>query len=162
MDQFVTLTPNSKQVYPGCPVFVSLSNNTAGGQRISVNAQITLGDLGLGAGVGVAKPDFSDSQNQINAVTANPALSAQQKSAAISEILQAFDAKNAEFKEVAGGDINDQVAVALIPWLVANHGFSTSDVKNKPVIKPDQIAVASYMMDSGSLAFHVTGTAVWG
>jgi len=144
---------------PSTTVLINLSGAAGKNGRITVNENTTLGELGVDPKVVEAKkPVFPTSE--IASINAS-SLSGEEKMTRINTVMASYQKASAAFVASSGQTVEDRIVEAVLKLLVTKHGFSRTDVPDKPVIKDDELQVTAVAANNGFL-FTVNGTAVWG
>jgi len=158
----VTTLLSNKSLNEGTTVILSLSNNGDGGKRISVNENLTLGEIGVNPqGGAAAEPSFADVQLRVAQISAG-AGTPDSKATAIRAEMDSYQAQVAQFKQAGGQNITDRVMQGVCNWLVANKGFTTADEAGKPRISAADLQVTAIQTQGGEMVFNVVGSSVWG
>lgn len=153
---------SSKSINKDTTVLVNLSNNGTGANRIAVNKAYTLGDLGLDPkGAAQAEPSFPECQARMEAIRRGGGAPAT-VAAKMKAELEAYQAAVATYKTSGGLPFIDRISAAVVKYLCAHEGFSTSGAGNKPKVTAADLQVTALQTPTGDVIFNVVGSSVWG
>lgn len=159
----VTTLLSNKSLTKDTTVILALSNNGDGGKRISVNENLTLGDLGVDPQAsGATEPSFAEVQLEVTAITSSAVLTASEKANLIKEKMTDYQNRVNQFKQSGGMNLTDRVMQGVCDWLVKNKDFTTQDEAGKPRISVNDLQVTAIQTHSGEMLFNVVGSSVWG